>query len=132
MKSIMQIHVDSMLNRIRYQCEDDFEDLKSQSVVDALEYDHDYADFLTRDLIERTQASLSDHSSMAALLHMNSIDDDTFSAAKAAICGCTRDLHYMEIAELDRTILALALFLKAHPAHSGAFEPAENETVQAA
>jgi hypothetical protein len=50
MKSICQVNLDEIMFRMRYLLEDDYPELKQQDVIDALSYDHDYAQFRAKEL----------------------------------------------------------------------------------
>jgi len=108
---------------MRYLLEDDYPELKQQDVIDALSYDHDYAQFRAKELIEFVMAAVEEKSTMTKLMFMNQLDDATFNALRIALCGCVRGKDSSEVAELDQTIMALALFLKSHPLFRSGFAP---------
>lgn len=117
LKSINQIRVDHILNRVRYQCDEDYEALRSTAIEQELNYDHEGEDLKVREFLEQVDAALVDPTMMASMLDIGQIDELTFHAVRIAIRGITRDLHYADIAELDRAFEAISAFLKNHPKH---------------
>ncbi|WP_398464444.1 hypothetical protein [Tardiphaga sp.] len=118
MKSIKQIRIDHVLNRIRYQCEEEYEELRGSEVKDELDYDHESEDLRTREFLEQAHIALRKRTVMAKMLGVDYIDHDTFASAKIAINGVTRDLPHTEIAELDRAFKAIGAFIAHHPSYS--------------
>ncbi|WP_398464442.1 hypothetical protein [Tardiphaga sp.] len=122
MKSKTRIIVDSTMSMICNAEMEAFEDLQDEGIVKSLQYDHDYADFQAQNLSEIVHQAMRKSSSMANLFFMRSIDDVTFEALKASVEASVPDGEYRESPDLDRTFLAMALFLRSHPAHAAFFD----------
>lgn len=128
MRSYSRISIDSIMNGIRAELDEAFEDLKDDSVVAAIRYDHDYAEYCAISTGEIVHQAMQERSTMASLFFVERIDDYTFDALKSTIAACVPDAEYREAAQLDRTFLSLTLFMKAHPTHKALFVRQEGQS----